>query len=221
MVRMPLKTIRSKILALIAATILLAQAIIAGLSVWQEASRYGAEKQETLNATAQVLASAAAPAVGAGDASGAYRAIRAMGRIGGVAYVSITTKDGRNFVEIGVTDRLDGDLTVEGGGPPIPVLDLIASRTIELVVPVVEGGVELGRLHLVADTSDLGPRLWAAVETTILGGLAGLIVAFAFALRLQRGITDPLRRLTAIMRRVKESHDYSVSMPAGGRDETE
>jgi two-component system sensor histidine kinase BarA len=220
MIRMPLKTIRSKILALIAATIVLAQAIIASLSVWQEASRYGAQKQETLNATAQVLASAAAPAVAAGDASAAYAAIRAMGRISGVAYVSITGKDGRNFVEIGVTDRLDGDLTVEGGGPPIPVLELIASRTIELVVPVVNGGVELGKLHLVAGTSDLLPRLWAAIETTILGGFAGLLVAFAVALRLQRGITEPIRRLTSIMRRVRESHDYSVSMPPGGKDET-
>ncbi len=220
MVRMPPMTIRNKVLVLIAATVLLAQAIAATLSLWQEATRYAAQKQETLNATAQVLAASAARAVAAGDTAGAYTVIRAMGRIRGVVYVAIKMKDGRNFVDMGVTDQLDGDVTVEANSPSIPVIDLIGSRTIEVVVPVIEGGVDYGRLHLVADTSDLAPRLWGALATTGLGGLAGLVAALALALRLQRGITDPLRRLTSVMRRVKDSHDYSVTMPAGHSDET-
>ena len=63
MVRMQLKTIRSKILLLIGAALLLAQLVVAGLSVWQEATRYSAQKQETLQAAAQVLAAASAHSV--------------------------------------------------------------------------------------------------------------------------------------------------------------
>ena len=89
----------------------------------------------------------------------------------------------------------------------------------EVVTPIVQGGIDVGTLHLVADTTDLPSRLWSAVGVTGIGGLAGLALALALALRLQRGITDPLRRLTSTMRQVKDSHDYSVAMTPASSDE--
>ena len=218
---MRLKTTRGKVLVSIAATVLLAQLVAAGLSVWQEATRYGAQKQETLIATAETLAAASARFVTAGDASGAYAAIRGMGRIHGIAFVGIVGRDGRSFVEIGATDRLLADPIFEEDSPPIPVFDLLRSRTLEAIVPVIEGGIEVGRLHLIGDTSDLASRLLEGLAVTGLGSLVGLAVALALAFRLQRGITEPLRRLTGIMRRVKETHDYSATAAAGGDEETD
>jgi hypothetical protein len=86
MQRPRLTTIRTKLLLVIAGTVLLAQLTSALLSVWQEANRYAAQKSETLIATAQILAASSARAVADADVSGAYQAIRATGRIHGISY---------------------------------------------------------------------------------------------------------------------------------------
>jgi hypothetical protein len=218
MQRPRLTTIRTKLLLVIAGTVLLAQLTSALLSVWQEANRYAAQKSETLIATAQILAASSARAVADADASGAYQAIRATGRIHGISYVEISGRDGRVLADLGSAERLSTDLTIDPSSPSFPVGGLLASRTVEVVVPIVQGGVEVGALHLVADTTDLPMRLWSTLGITGFGGLAGLILALALALRLQKGITDPLRRLTTIMSQVKDSHDYSVTMMSDSSD---
>jgi signal transduction histidine kinase/CheY-like chemotaxis protein len=220
MAQLRIRSIRGKILTLIGATILLAQLIGAGLSVWQEAARYAAQKQETLNATAQVLASAAAASVAAGDASGAYAAIKAMGRMEGISYVGIERPDRGILVDVGVGDRLAGDLTIDAGSRPVSAFDLLGARSIEVVVPVVREGTQVGKLHLVADLSDLGPRLYGTLGITGLGGAVALLAALALAFPLQRRITEPLRRLTAIMGRVRQDHEYSATMAVESDDET-
>jgi two-component system sensor histidine kinase BarA len=215
-----IRTIRGKIFTLIAAAILLAQTIAAGVSVWQEASRYIAQKQETLNATAQVLAGAAAAPVAANDAGAAYAAIKAMARMDGITYVGIERPDGSLLVDVGVGDRLAGDLTIDAGSRPASVFDLFGAHSIELVIPVIRGGVLVAMLHLVADLSDLGPRLFGAIGITGLGGAAALLAALALAFPLQRRITEPLRRLAAIMGRVQNDHEYAATMAVESDDET-
>ena len=191
MLKPRLTTIRSKLLALIAATVLVAQLIAAGLSLWQEAERYAAQKSETLIATAQVLAAAAARAAANDDAGGVYGAIRATSRIHGVSYVAIGRARRPVLADLGAAERLSTDLTIAASSPSIPIRRLLASRTVEVVTPIVQGGIDVGTLHLVADTNDLPSRLWSAVGVTGVGGLAGLALALALALRLQRA--SPIR----------------------------
>ncbi len=212
-----LSTIRAKLLVVVAGTVLLAQIVSAGLSVWGEAERYAAQKGEALFASARVLAAASSQFVAAGDPRGAYGAIRGMGGIPGIVFVSVSGRDGRALASLGAAERLASDLTLDAASPPVGAL--LMSRTLELSVPVVEGGQRVGTLDLVADTSDLPERLWSAVGGVAIGGVAGLILALALALRLQQGITDPLRRLTSTMRKVKDSRDYSVAMTDTSADE--
>jgi signal transduction histidine kinase len=219
MSRPRLTTIRTKLLVVIAGTVLVAQSTTAGLSLWQEANRYAAQKSETLIATAQIFAASSARAAADEDASGAYKAIRATGRIRGISYVQISGRDGRVLADLGSAERLSTDPTIDPWSPSLPIGALLASRTVEVAVPIVQGGVEVGVLHLVADTTDLPKRLWASFAVTGFGGLAGLALALALALRLQKSITDPLRRLTTIMSQVKDSHDYSVTMTPDSSDE--
>ncbi len=214
-----LVSIRARLLALIGCTVLLAQVVVAGLSLWQEATRYASQKSETLIATARVLAAASGPALAEHDRSGVYNAIRAAGHIPGVGYVGVRTPDGRLLADVGATEQLVGDLAIDPGSPTLPVGALLASRTVEVHVPVIQSGSEVGALDLVADTSDLPERLLSSVGTIAIGGVSGLALALLLALQLQRGITGPLRRLTSTMRRVKESHDYAVAMPPAGADE--
>jgi two-component system sensor histidine kinase BarA len=215
-----LRSIRGKIFLLIGAAILLAQVIGASLSAWQEATRYIAQKQETLNATAQVLAASAATSVAAGEADGAYTAVKAMAKIEGITYVGIEKADGSILVDVGVGDRLASDLTIESGSRPLSTLDLFGAHSLEVIVPVIRGGKPVGKLHLVADLSDLAPRLCGAIGMTGLGGAAALLAALALAFPLQRRITEPLRKLAAIMGRVRHDHEYSATMPVESEDET-
>ena len=150
---------------------LLAQLIAAGLSLWQEAERYAAQKSETLIATTQVLAAAAARATANDDAGGVYGAIRATGRIHGVSYVAVVGRDGQALADLGAAERLSTDLTIAASSAPsIPIRRLLASRTVEVVTPIVQGGSDVGTLHLVADTTDL-PRAcgrpWASPVSAV------------------------------------------------------
>ena len=214
-----LVSIRARLLALIGLTVLLAQVVVAGLSLWQEATRYAAQKSETLMATARVLAAASGPALLARDRAGVYGAIRAAGHIPSVDYVGVMTPDGRLLADVGATERLASDVAISPEKPVYPVGELLASRSVEVHVPVIQGGETVGALTLVADTKDLPERLFSAVGVIAIGGVVGLALALLLALQLQRGITGPLRRLTSTMRRVKESHDYAVTMPPAGADE--
>ena len=78
-------SIRSKLVLLVVAAILLAEAIILGLVVWQEAARYAEAKRENLFATAHAIAAAAGKATADSDPAGAYQALRAMSHIGTIA----------------------------------------------------------------------------------------------------------------------------------------
>ncbi len=53
------------------------------------------------------------------------------------------------------TEQLAGDLKVEDVTAPLPVTDLISSRSVETTVPIILGGQRVGSLRLIVDTRDL------------------------------------------------------------------
>ena len=213
------KTIRAKLVLVIAATIALAETIIAGLGVWQEAERYAAQKKDTLFSDAQVLASASASSVANRNVAGVYAAIRAIGRVAGVDYVEVRALDGTPFADIGVASRLTSDLALDSPASDIELKRLLTSRTLEVAVPIVNAGSVVGSLTMVANLSDLPSRLRAAIVQTLIGGGVALLVALAVALRLQKRITEPMLKLTAIMQWVGRTHNYAVKLKAETSDE--
>ncbi len=214
-----LKTIRGKLVALICGAVVLAQLTAAILSAWQAAQRYAAQKSDTLIATAQVLAAASARATAASDARSAYSAIRAIGRIPSVSYIEVSTRDGRVLADLGGAERLSTDLKIDANSPHIAIGSLLESHTVEVEAPVIDGGVDVGAVLLVANTRDFAAHVRSDVATTAVGGILGLALALALALRLQQSMTRPLRNLTSTMRQIKDRHDYSVTMPQESSDE--
>ncbi len=212
-------SIRAKLVILVISAIAVAEIVILGLSVWQEASRYAAAKRDGLFSTAQVIAAAAARATAERDVDGAYQVIRAMGRIDGLVFAGIELPDGSGFADVGATEQLASDLVVDQADRAISVPAILATRTIEVRVPVVYGGTHVGVMRVIADTRDLAGHILAAARTTLLGGGVALILALAIALRLQGAITRPLAALTRTMSVVRSSHDYTVTLPAESRDE--
>ena len=211
--------IRAKLVLLVFIAIGLGSVTLAAVSVWQEATRYAQMKRDTMQSTAQILAAAATKAIVARDANGVYSVARAMGRIDNMVYVGVEDASGYHLADIGASEQLDSDLRLDEGAGNVSVFDILRSRTVEMTIPVIDAGVEVGRLKLVSDTSDLPPRIWSAITFTALGGAGALMIALLVALQLQRSISRPLISLTQAMETIGERHDYTVALEAATNDE--
>jgi signal transduction histidine kinase/CheY-like chemotaxis protein len=212
-------SIRARLVLLVFVSVTLAQLIGLGLSIFQEISRYATSKRDTLISTAEVLASAAAQATAERNSDAAHQAIRAIGRIEGMTFAAINTADGLSLAAVGATEQLAGDLVIDDPRNELKLPALLRSQSVEVSVPVIYAGEEVGKLRLMTDTRELPRLIWGAIGTTGAGAAIALVMALGLALNLQSSITRPLRALTTAMERMKRHHDYSVVMPARVNDE--
>ncbi len=120
---------------------------------------------------------------------------------------------------MGATERLARDLHLPAGAQSVPLIALLRSRSLALTVPVIQGGRNVGRLQVVADTRDLPGRLLSSMGLAALGALGALALALLLAMRMQTAITRPISALSIAMARISSRHDYTVSLPNESRDE--
>ncbi len=212
-------SIRTRLILLVVSAVVLAQAVFVAAFVWRETERYAVARRDAMLTSAHAIAAAAARAVAQRDVGGAYQAIRAIGRMGGVTFAGVEASDGTPLADVGATEQLTGDLVITDADTSWTLAAILRSRSIEATVPVVFEGNVVGTLRLLGDTRDLPALIRDAVLNILLIGGFAMLCAIALALRLQRGITAPLRALTGTMARVRARHDYSVTLAAGGRDE--
>ena len=212
-------SIRTRLILLVVSAVVLAQAVFVAAFVWRETERYAVARRDAMLTSAHAIAAAAARAVSERDVGGAYQAIRAIGRMSGVTFAGVEASDGRPLADVGATEQLTGDLVIADADTSWTPAAILRSRSIEATVPVVFEGNVVGTLRLLGDTRDLPALIRDAVLNILLIGGLAMLCAIALALRLQRGITAPLRALTGTMARVRARHDYSVTLAAGGRDE--
>jgi putative two-component system response regulator len=215
----PRRSIRGKLdrLVLISVgTALLAAGI---LNVWYEADRYLTFKRETLLATAEAFAAASSKAVASGDEFAATQALRAIGRVPGLIAAEVEDVHGAYVAGIGQAVRLGGDLDLDekqGAG----LFGLLASRTVQISVPVREGGEVVGRIRLIRDTSDLTERFLTSLYGAVIGSAVALGLGLLLSHRLQRAITEPLVILASAMARVERTNEYEPVRGVASDDET-
>ncbi|MBL8588605.1 MAG: response regulator [Methylobacteriaceae bacterium] len=212
-------SIRKKLLALLAGTVALTQIATLGVAAWQELTRSAETRRDVLLATSQVLATSVAAAVAERDANRVYAAMRSIGRIPGLLYVGVVDRDGRALADLGAAEQLSSDARLEADSGIIPALTLARSRTVEMATPIVHGGVEVGRLRLVAAGDDFMDSLVERIGGAIFVAAAVMAIAFALAAPLLGRILGPLLALGAAMTRISRRHDYAVSLDPGRRDE--
>ncbi|MCD2174342.1 ATP-binding protein [Rhizobium sp. C4] len=212
-------SIRTKLVLLVIGAISLAEVFVITFTAWQEASRYAVSRPQALFSVAEVIASSAAHAMASRDVPAAQGALRGMGRIEGLVYVGLNLPDGETLADFGATEQLASDLVLTQPDQTVSMTDILGSRTIEVQVPVIQAGQQIGLLRLIGDTRDLPALVWSAVETALLGGGAALVIAIFIALRLQGAITRPLMRLAGAMAQIKVKHDYRVALPRESNDE--
>ncbi len=98
----------------------------------------------------------------------AQSAMRGMGHIEGLVYVGLNLPNGETLADFGATEQLASDLVLTSPDEKISIGDILGSRTIEVQVPVVQAGKQIGLLRLIGDTRDLPGLVWSAVETALL-----------------------------------------------------
>src|SRR5438105_12801223 len=150
-------SLHRKLVLLVVAAVGAAVAVSTAITVWQQASHYGTMRKQELAATAHVFAAAVGPATAAQNKQEAFFALRAIGQVPDIHYAAIATSEGRVLASLGSASRLVGDLTLEGN-EEASVIDLLTSGTIQIGVPILNGGMPIGRIILVGGISELWPR---------------------------------------------------------------
>ncbi|MBN8533149.1 MAG: response regulator [Rhizobiales bacterium] len=209
-------SIRSRLLLLIAIAITSATIVVTGASIHREATRFAQSKQAEIEATAQVFASAAAEAVVGSNRGEALRVLRAMARISGITYSGIEARDGRILAELGLNIQLVREATNDG---PFAAFRLLSRDSMSVNVPIISSGEEVGRLLLMADTSDLWTNALSAARDAAIAGLVAIAIGFALVFFLQRAIVARIDAIVEAMGLIQKRHDYAQRIEQGGRDE--
>src|SRR5262245_53957564 len=212
------RSLRQKLLLLVIASVGAAIFAATTIALWQQAANYALLRRQALVSTAQVFAASAAYATAAKNSGEAFLSLRAIGRMPDILYAEIRTADGRRLATSGAATRLANDVSFDMEGDT-SLFALLTSGTVQVTVPVLDGGEQVGRLTLIGGTTDLWPKLRDTLMLTLIGGGGALLIGLLVAWRFQRSITRPLGLLIAAMATVRRSHRYDVSVPnASDRD---
>ncbi|MGB5715929.1 MAG: EAL domain-containing protein [Gammaproteobacteria bacterium] len=96
---------------------------------------------------------------------------------------------------------------------------LFWSDYVELYTRIFYEGDHIGFIYLRSDMEAIHDRLVMFLGIVAIVILASLLVTFILGAQLQRIITDPLLRLSAIARQVSTGKNYSVRVIGEGKDE--
>lgn len=218
----PAATVKRPLSGKLARAVVLAVAVALlinlALGLWQETQRWTSAKRESLVGTGEILAAATGRAIVARDASALRQALRAVGKIPDLLYVAVEDANGQELASMGDAIRLGTDLDLSAGDA-VPLLALLGARTLQMELPVLEGGAPVGTIRLVMDTRDLYARYRELLFGSLWAALVALSIGLVMSLWLQRAITAPLVRLTRLMTGIKQNHSYSVRLDIKNDDE--
>jgi putative two-component system response regulator len=214
------RSLRTRLHRLVILSVGVALACSAILSVWQAASTYLVDKREGLLATANVIAGTSSRAVASHDGVLIKDSLRPIARLPGISYARIEDNGGRILAETGGAVRLSSELAVHPTERN-SLYGLLRTRTIQVSVPMIFGGIPVGQVVLVSKTGDLAGRFLRVISIASLGALLAISIGILIAHRLQRSITEPLRMLAGEMARIARTQDYTASVPATADLETE
>ena len=204
-------SLQRKLVVLVAASIAIATLVSTAIALWQQSLSYVDSRRQALVTTAQVFAAASARATAAQDREAAYVALRGMGRVPDIHYAEIRSSSGRMLAGFGAVERLVDDVSVSGH-QNVSFWRMLRTGTIEVSVPIVDGGLPIGQFILIGSLPELRSQLVATAALAAGGGGVALLVGLLVAWRFQDRITRPLRTLIGAMAQVGAQKRYDVAV---------
>ena len=203
-------TIQRKIISIVLIGITTTILLVTLANSWRETARYSEVKTAEITGIAQVFASAVADAVAANDRTAIMKPLRAIGRIPSFSYARVDDLSGKILADLGATVILEESAQ----------LPVFMRSSLEVRVAVFKGGIEVGQLTVLVKTDDLRASLMEGLLTGLLAALLSGGMGVAIATRLQKRITDPLRKLTETMFEVERTQNFEQSVDHNSNDET-
>ncbi|MEM7299829.1 MAG: ATP-binding protein [Pseudomonadota bacterium] len=210
-------SIAAKLAFTVVFTVCMTMVMMSGFSVWQETQRYSTVKKNELEATARVFASSVSNALRDGDLQQTLNSLRAIAHLPHIQHVEVIDGNGRRFANLGSGVVLKSRMQQNAEAS---LFDLLTGKPLLVDVPIVNSGDPIGKLRLLASTSDLKETVLSGLISSLLIALLAASVGLIFALRLQSSIISPLRRLKDAMLEVRETRTFDRKVEISARDET-
>ena len=211
-------SIRHKMMMMVLASTSLVLLLSSGAFIASELIGVDEKIRGKLAPLAAVLGSQAAAALAFNDPKAARGDLAALGAEPGVVAAYIYDREGRIFASysaFGKTEEEDGKRPPEEA--PVSVDRVAAGGVLSFhkgeahfVVPILARNDPIGAIRLVDDQRDVREKLgeYLALSALIFGFSLGLAVLLS--VRLPTVVSQPLQRLTGLMKRVSAERDYSV-----------
>ena len=214
-----MRSIKTKLTVLVLAAVVGAVLLGALAAGWRDAVQRMHLKRTELLEVASLFETDMSEPLAAGDAPRIRRTLASLARMPDISFARVTDTAGHVIASFG-----SGIVLSSGGEPAIANAEIgpltpIYLTTYPVEGAIVHGGVTVGRLVLIADVSSLRGALLDSLASSLAVGAIVALVSLGLALRLQRGISEPIVRLARAMDKVRLDRDYALAVEGGGGDE--
>jgi len=208
------RTMRSKLMGLVAATTTAALLISATATLLRDLNRYKESQAAELTTEADILALATAPALAFDDRTTAQRTLAALRARPAVLAAGLYDSKGVLFARY---ERAGAAANILLSSPHPPGLQISDGR-IELTREVLSQSEPVGALYLAANYElTSGLRDYAGIVGLVTA--LSLAVALVASTALQRALMAPLDAIANVARRVVDRRDYSLRASKKSDDE--
>ena len=215
-----LKSISAKLGLIVVAGVSAAVLLASVVTAWREASHRIMDKDAELSAVGEALAATLSSPLAQSRPDEVTRALRATARMPIIRYARVVDAKGRLVGQFGIGVVLSSR---QAHGYPLTEMSIGTALRLQdhaFSVPVIAGGVQVGRLDLVADVSSLGATFRRAIATAFFTALLAAGLGVIVALPLLNLVTRPINDLTGAMRHIRSTTDYAGRVERRTDDET-
>ncbi len=215
-----LTSIRGKLALVVIAAVVVAVLLASTLGAWRDTRRQLADKHAELLAIADALATTLAMPLSRADTAGTTRALSAIGRIPAIQFARVVDTDGSTVAQFGIGIVMSSSQRSARPLAQTGILETLSLKEHHYTVPIIAAGRRIGRLELVADVSNLGESFRASIGNSLIVALLAATLGMVLAMPLLLLVTRPLEALTAAMRHVRSTGDFTSLVRIETADES-
>ena len=216
--RLPIyKTLEFRLSVVIGLVILLAVTLLAAYATASSFKREVALKRELLMGASSVYAAVLSDPVAEADRREAALALRGVDNLPGVTQADIKLTNGRVLTQFGSGAILVGR---EDNPQDMSALQLWGAKQIRVETSIMQAGVEVGTLGVLADISDTRQAVLSELYTMVSMAFLAIMLGIGLARWMIAHLTRPLGQLTSSMESFAADRAKVLPKVKAGNDET-